>query len=353
MDNWRTNLIAWVEAQFGHDAVGVLSTVYWTLVAPLGEERRLHWLVLAMPFVVGLLYLWFSTEARGGRDVRTLLGKMLPWRAYGSETARLDYKVYAINQLLLANLGLGKLVLGVAGLLSLSEVTRSALDLLLGPAGDGRVPGIAAHLVFTLLTLLAYDFGKYVAHYALHRFAWLWEFHKVHHAAEVLLMPFTALRVHPVELMVDFFFRLIFTAIVGGVFAHLYPTGGYTELTILGFNAIAFLIFYPISHLQHSPVPLGYGERWSRFLVSPLMHQVHHSCEHRHWDLNFGFVFAIWDRMFGTLLVPRTDEPIRLGLPPGNAPVVSLAQVYVQPFIGAARALLGRRGGHGSAEPDR
>jgi sterol desaturase/sphingolipid hydroxylase (fatty acid hydroxylase superfamily) len=161
----------------------------------------------------------------------------------------------------------------------------------------------------------------------------------VHHAAEVLT-PMSAFRAHPIDIMIDFFFRLLCTGVVGGVYAYLYP-GGITELTIMGFNAVAFVLYYWISHLQHSHVPLGYG-RLSYLLVSPVMHQVHHSCEVQHWDRNFGFLFGLWDWMFRTIHVPRLDEPFRLGLPGGSEGYRTVRQLFFTPFAGAARRLLGR-----------
>src|SRR5262245_50323267 len=38
-------------------------------------------------------------------------------------------------------------------------------------------------LVTVLLALIAIDLGNYLAHYLLHRFSTLWEFHKVHHSS--------------------------------------------------------------------------------------------------------------------------------------------------------------------------
>ena len=116
-----------------------------------------------------------------------------------------------------------------------------------------------------------------------------------------------------------------------GIYAWFYRSG-IAEATLLTFNAIAALIYLPISKLQHSHVALGYGPAWSRWLISPLMHQVHHSAETRHWDRNMGFTFSIWDRMAGTLYVPKADEQFRLGLPKGNEGLDSVWRLFVQPW---------------------
>src|SRR5947209_5477222 len=58
-----------------------------------------------------------------------------------------------------------------------------------------------ALLIATLAELLAFEFGYWAAHYAFHRIPALWEFHKVHHSAEVMTT-FTEMRQHPVEIVV-------------------------------------------------------------------------------------------------------------------------------------------------------
>ena len=52
------------------------------------------------------------------------------------------------------------------------------------------------------------DFNRFISHYALHRIPELWEFHKVHHSAEVLNFT-TADRVHP--------FEVVFSGLVNGI----------------------------------------------------------------------------------------------------------------------------------------
>lgn len=49
-------------------------------------------------------------------------------------------------------------------------------------------------------------------------------------------------------------------------------------------------------------------------LISPAMHQVHHSIEPRHFNRNYGQALAIWDWMFGTLYVIHEKEVVTFGL---------------------------------------
>src|SRR6185295_9967512 len=112
--------------------------------------------------------------------------------------------------------------------------------------------------------------------------------------------PVTVYRIHPVEELVN--------AVVSGVLSALGATV-YSALaseevrfgTILGVNGILFVYYVFAFQLRHSHVWLSYGPVVSRILISPAQHQIHHSKAERHWDRNFGFTFAIWDWICGTL----------------------------------------------------
>jgi sterol desaturase/sphingolipid hydroxylase (fatty acid hydroxylase superfamily) len=338
-------LKSWVKTTFGPDAY---ERVVWLYYATIGEvlgEPRLRFSLIASTVLVALAFYWLTI----GKD-RSFKGFgrfLLPRQVFLHRSALLDYRFFVVNQMVMGHLQLGRWVTGLVGLLAVSHLVASSLAALFGSPGLApQSPSLVALIAFTAVSLLAWDFGKYVAHYLTHKVPLLWEFHKVHHAAEVLT-PVSAFRAHPIDIMIDFFFRLLCTGVVGGVYAYMYPSG-IAELTILGFNAVAFVIYYWIAHLQHSHIPLGYG-RLSCLLVSPVMHQVHHSCEVHHWDRNFGFLFGIWDWMFGTIHVPKKGEPFRLGLPGGAAGYQTVSELYVTPFVGVARKLRARRSTTSSA----
>ena len=68
------------------------------------------------------------------------------------------------------------------------------------------------------------------------------------------------------------------------------------------------------AHLRHSHVALPFPHWLSHVLVSPHMHQVHHSVEERHHDRNYATVFALWDWIFGSLYIPHPRERFRFGV---------------------------------------
>ena len=111
----------------------------------------------------------------------------------------------------------------------------------------------------------------------------------------------------------------------------LFPAGQ-GAITVNGMNLVLFLFYFAGYNLRHSHIPLYYPDRLSRILISPAQHQVHHSNAPRHFDRNMGFMFAIWDRMAGTLYVPRRDEVLEFGLARGEEREFdSLARLYFLP----------------------
>jgi hypothetical protein len=86
--------------------------------------------------------------------------------------------------------------------------------------------------------------------------------------------------------------------------------------------------------LRHSHLPLRFCAGLERMLVSPAMHQLHHSVDPRHHDKNFGLAFAIWDRLLGTLMLPDKELIGELGLSNGEGQVYnSVWTLYVLPFV--------------------
>lgn len=195
---------------------------------------------------------------------------------------------------------------------------------------------VARGIIATLASVLVADLVFFVSHYLLHKIPVLWKFHEVHHSAEVLT-PITVYRVHPVEDLLTGVVGAVAGAIIGTFY-----TGAYDReagiITIFGVNIIVLSFFLFGNVLRHSHVWLSYGPFWSRLLISPAQHQIHHSSEQRHWDKNFGYIFAFWDFFFRTLYVPREREVFQLGVPGFEAKDYStIPRLYFLPFVKAGR----------------
>src|SRR5690606_24355142 len=87
---------------------------------------------------------------------------------------------------------------------------------------------------------------------------------------------------------------------------------------------------------RHSHIWLNYPEWLSHIFISPAQHQIHHSTEVRHFDKNLGLIFAFWDKLFGTLYVPKGYEKFSFGINKKKPnPFNNVWDMYVQPFRGA------------------
>lgn len=114
--------------------------------------------------------------------------------------------------------------------------------------------------------------------------------------------------------------------------------------TVLSINAVDFAWNATGSNLRHSHVWLSYPRWLSHLLISPAMHQVHHSADPRHHDKNLGNIFALWDWLFGTLYLPERVEPVSFGLGDAGAGHETLRGLYARPFVDAWAWLCGRGG---------
>src|SRR6516165_2401889 len=123
------------------------------------------------------------------------------------------------------------------------------------------------------------------------------EFHKVHHSAEVLT-PLTAGRVHPLDDAISFLLAGVMGASHFSLCRSLLGSNA-VMFGVFQLNVLVVIFYFAGFHLRHSHVWLPYKGIWGKLFVSPAHHQVHHSVAQRHWDKSLGFVFAMWDSLFG------------------------------------------------------
>jgi sterol desaturase/sphingolipid hydroxylase (fatty acid hydroxylase superfamily) len=243
---------------------------------------------------------------------------------------------------LLLNVLLGSMIVGwaIISTRSVSDTVSSALTEMFGVRPQMGLNELTSRSVVTLVLFLAYELGYWVDHYLSHRIPFLWDFHKVHHTAEVL-SPLTNFRMHPVDSVVFANILAIFLGITAGVLSYLqfgnpFEVGG-TNLLLIGF-------YFATVHLQHSHVWIATTGLLGRVILSPAHHQIHHSDKPIHFDKNLGSCLSIWDWLFGTLHMPeRTRERLTFGIatkaPDHHTPMGSL----LSPFRDAARRFRPRR----------
>ena len=105
-------------------------------------------------------------------------------------------------------------------------------------------------LAYTLTLFLSGDFTRYWLHRLMHSVPFLWEFHKVHHSAEVLT-PITFYRVHPVENLLFGLRYSLSAGLVTGVFLYFFGAG-LALLDVLGVNLFVYIAHVVGDNLRHS-----------------------------------------------------------------------------------------------------
>lgn len=141
-------------------------------------------------------------------------------------------------------------------------------------------------LIAFIASLLALDMLIYGQHVVFHKVNILWRIHKVHHADPDLDVT-TAIRFHPIEILLSLFIKA-------------------AAILALGAPPLAVIVFEVLlngtSMFNHANLKLGAttNRLLTLFIVTPDMHRVHHSTEQDAQNRNFGFNLSIWDRLFGT-----------------------------------------------------
>lgn len=150
--------------------------------------------------------------------------------------------------------------------------------------------------VVFIIGIFLMDFWLYIGHRISHSF--LWELHEFHHSAQELTI-FTLFRESFLEKAL-----ISFTQIPILVLAFLLVNQSLEQGSwILFILWTAFgILGEAISYIAHSSLKVLYPKPFSYVFMSPSLHWIHHSDNQSHFNKNFGRVFCIWDRIFGTYL---------------------------------------------------
>ena len=146
-----------------------------------------------------------------------------------------------------------------------------------------------------LIAFVAYDFCYYWKHRLGHEINGLWAAHVIHHSSEEYNLT-TALRQSGTSLFSYLFFLPL--ALLG-----------FDPLVILSVGSIN-LIYQFWVHTRHIG-KLGWYE-W--FFVTPSNHRGHHAQNTIYIDKNYGGVFILWDRLFGTYQEELDDDKPVFGI---------------------------------------
>ena len=245
----------------------------------------------------------------------------------------MDLIIYAVPFFILAMVG--ELIYGLLKKRNTYRLNDSISSLFLGTLSQARrfvtlgLGGYVYYLItqyfslslmdsrswFTwVLAFVLYDFCYYWLHRMGHERTILWAAHVAHHQSEDYNLT-TALR----QTSTGFLLGWIF-------FIPMYLLGIPAEVvvTVASLN----LIYQFWVHTEHVP-KLGWYE-W--IFVTPSNHRVHHAQNDVYMDRNYGGVFILWDRLFGTFQDELAEQPcvygIRGPLRSWN-PIRALTHIYV------------------------
>ena len=157
---------------------------------------------------------------------------------------------------------------------------------------DASASGIALWILAAVL----WDFCYYWNHRLGHEISVLWAAHAVHHQSEEYNLS-TALR----QSSSGFIFGWIF----------------YVPLFLIGFPADVLITVAAINLIYQFWVHTQQIRRLGvldRIFVTPSNHRVHHAQNTPYIDKNYGGIFVLWDRLFGTFAEERDDEPVVFGV---------------------------------------
>ena len=144
-----------------------------------------------------------------------------------------------------------------------------------------------------VIAFIMYDLSYYWLHRSHHQIKVLWASHVVHHHGEEYNLS-TALR----QTGTDFLFKWIF----------------YTPMLLLGIPVEIFVTVAALNLIYQFWVHSEHIKRLGildYIFVTPSNHRIHHAQNKEYIDANYGGVFILWDRMFGTFIDEREDlKPI-------------------------------------------
>ena len=179
----------------------------------------------------------------------------------------------------------------IAGEVLFTTATVIAYFVLYEAAAPVQIPVTAATLV---LVLIAADFAYYWEHRLAHQIRLLWISHAVHHSARFMNTGVA--------------FRFGFFESPWAALVHLpLVLIGFHPLAVFGAQ-VAILVYQTWIHTEM----IGKLGPLDRIFNTPANHRVHHGCDPKYLDKNYGGILMLWDRLFGSY--QAEEETPRYGL---------------------------------------
>src|SRR4051794_18498410 len=181
------------------------------------------------------------------------------------QSARADFLFYVTRKLLMFLLFLPVTISSVA---TVGYLTHMALGRLLGLGGYQPAPaGPLLVVPFTLSMLLVFDLSYYLYHRMQHRFPILWELHKVHHSAEVLV-GVTKDCIHPLDEIMNRLWDGLLPGMAYGTWLLLALNP--IEMTVFGININSMRKVLLLDYVRHTHLKISFGP-WMNTIICPII----------------------------------------------------------------------------------
>lgn len=301
--------------------------IFYPFLVPFISSSEIYWLYILSALLLALIIYKLGLSQQD--EQINLRQYLLPKAVYLHPSAIAEYKYYFLSSLLEIFVIL-PVILSLPNLANiichyLTEITYLTTPFLI------THPQWYHYVILSIFVALAGDFAYYCYHYLAHRSSFFWEFHKVHHSADVLT-PMTVYRSHPFDLLLSMSIGTVMLGFATGMWVYLFGNQ-VSPLSIYGVDWQIFLFYLTGANLRHSHIWLNYPYAVSHVLMSPAQHHIHHSVEPKHYDKNFGYILSFWDWIFGTLYVPRNYEKLSFGLANGESNLFnSVTNMLLQPL---------------------
>lgn len=174
--------------------------------------------------------------------------------------------------------------------------------------------------LYSLLGIFLIDcIGAYLPHLVEHKVNLLWRVHLVHHTDHNVDTT-TANRHHPLESVIRYVFTLMGIFIIG------------TPIALVMLYQSLSLIATQFNH-ANIKLPKKIDDILSYIIVSPDMHKVHHHYRLPYTDSNYGNIFSVWDRLFGTYMELDTNKIVYgVDVFPNEEENSNIKNLLMQPF---------------------
>jgi sterol desaturase/sphingolipid hydroxylase (fatty acid hydroxylase superfamily) len=150
-----------------------------------------------------------------------------------------------------------------------------------------------------IVSFIVLDLFYWGYHFFMHKIGFAWRFHAVHHSDKVMNVT-TSLREHPGETLIRLGHYMLGVWLLG------------TSFWIITLHQFIQIISKIIVH-SNWRLPDNVDKWVSYLFLTPNMHHVHHHEEQPYTDSNYGDLFSVWDRLFGTFRYLPANE-VRFGL---------------------------------------